>query len=253
VNRGKLPTAFRRVRFTAALSAGLLFGSAGSSLAAPAAASESARIEFRDSREILGTLTVDLRIPIFSGIRDVAFQSHLNEEIVGTIEHAVREMKEQYARDESDVKKGSLPSWNHELYARATVTFNEAGILSFYLEIYRFTGGAHGMIERKQYNVDLQNSRFLSLGDLFEKDFDYVRSINAEVEKRISLRPGEFFREKSMGFETILPDQPFFIGREGIVVYFAPYQIAPYSTGFPEFVIPLGVLPIVPWLLRGGK
>ena len=253
MNRGKLPTAFRRVRFTAALSAGLLFWSAGSSLAASAAASESVRIESRDSREVMGTLTVDLRIPVFSGMPDVAFQSHLNEEIAGTIAHAVREMKEQHARDESDANKGSLPSWNHELYARATVTFNEAGILSFYLEIYRFTGGAHGMTERKQYNVDLQNSRFLSLGDLFEKDFDYVRSINAEVEKRISLRQGEFFREKSLGFETILADQPFYIGREGIVVYFAPYQIAPYSAGFPEFVIPLGVLPIVAWPPRGGK
>ena len=45
------------------------------------------------------------------------------------------------------------PLMPYQLYARYKVT-NNSDIISFYIDYYQFTGGAHGVTTRIAYNID---------------------------------------------------------------------------------------------------
>jgi len=101
---------------------------------------------------------------------------------------------------------------------------------------YNF-GAAHGMPLRDYYHIDLSTGKLYSLKDLFEDNADYVSAINKIVSQRIKDAQKS---EDSMyfdGFSTITEDQYFHLTKDGIAIYFYPYDIAPYAAGFPEFLI----------------
>ncbi|PYZ97691.1 hypothetical protein CR205_03605 [Alteribacter lacisalsi] len=99
---------------------------------------------------------------------------------------------------------------------------------------YRF-GAAHGMPTRATVSVDIRSGRFFSLGDLFKDDADYVAVLSGIVSGTIDENPENYFPD---AYEGISPDQPFYVTGDSLVLYFAPYEIAAFAAGFPEFRIP---------------
>ncbi|TMW72897.1 WG repeat-containing protein [Alteribacter natronophilus] len=96
-------------------------------------------------------------------------------------------------------------------------------------------GAAHGMPYRTTVSVNIRNGRIYTLSDLFKDDADYVTEISEIVGQQIEENPDYFFPDAYTG---ISPDQPFYVTDDSLVVYFAPYEIAAYAAGFPEFPIP---------------
>lgn len=100
-------------------------------------------------------------------------------------------------------------------------------------------GAAHGMPIKNYYYCNIKTGEFYTLKDLFIKDSDYITTINHIIKEMIAK---EETNESSMlfpdSFKTILEDHNFYLTKEGLVIYFYPYDIAPYAAGFPEFVIP---------------
>lgn len=100
-----------------------------------------------------------------------------------------------------------------------------------------YFGAAHGMPLKDYYHIDLSDGQIYSLPDLFLEGSDYVGVINKIIKSRIEEAQKDDNSLYFDGFETILKDQFFHLTRDGIVIYFYPYDIAGYAAGFQEFLI----------------
>ncbi len=93
---------------------------------------------------------------------------------------------------------------------------------------------------QEAYNLNLANGEEISLQEILKEKKDYVEIINREIERQIKLNPEAYFEEGAV-FQSISPEQPFYIIEDGIVIYFGLYEIAPYSSGIRYFKIPLSL------------
>lgn len=96
--------------------------------------------------------------------------------------------------------------------------------------------------------IDKQTGKELSLSDLFDKDYDYIKNISAEILSQMEYRvlngqgnyfiPGGIWSEEEC-FKEISPEQNFYLNADGkLIIAFDEYEVAPGSAGAPEFVMP---------------
>lgn len=125
---------------------------------------------------------------------------------------------------------------------------NDSRYISIYITYYSYTGGAHGTHYDLVYTFDLETQERVELKDLFKADADYVAVINEKIESQIqdireaAVEAGEENWSPYDGFETIAPDQHFYLTDDSLVVFFGLYEIAPYAAGIPMFEIPFAEL-----------
>ncbi|MBE6053623.1 MAG: DUF3298 and DUF4163 domain-containing protein [Clostridium sartagoforme] len=178
-------------------------------------------------REKTTFINIDVEIPQIIGLENKSKEKDINNEILVWTNLWIKDTKET-----SEELKPTIP---YELMARYTLT-NDKEILSFYIDYYQFSGGAHGITTRNTYNIDIKTGDKIMLEDLFEKGYDYKTYINGEISKEISKHPDYYFTGKE-GFNGIKEDQSFYIKDNKIIIHFPYYEIAPYVTGMPEFQI----------------
>lgn len=123
-----------------------------------------------------------------------------------------------------------------------SVSFFRKQLLQLRLDGYRYPfGAAHGMPTRLYPHINLRTGRFYDLKDLFKPGGGYVARINEIIAGKVANDP-QYDYVFPGAFQGIAPDQPFFVDEEALYIYFAPYEIAPYAAGFPEFRIPYAEL-----------
>ncbi len=178
-------------------------------------------------REKTNFINIDVVIPQIVGLCDENKEKDINNEILN--------WTNLWIKDTKDTSEDIKPTIPYELMARYVLTNNQ-DILSFYIDYYQFSGGAHGITTRNTYNIDIQSGNKLMLKDLFKEGYDYKTYINNEIRKQISIHPEYYFTGKE-GFNGIKENQDFYIRDNKIVIHFPYYEIAPYVTGMPEFEI----------------
>lgn len=114
------------------------------------------------------------------------------------------------------------------------VTYNSDDILSIVIEYYEYNGGAHGMTYKINFNYYIDTGERIKLSSLFKEGFNYKEHVDKAIKEAMDKTPEVYFEDK---FQGINDDTSFYITKEGIVIYFPLYEIAPYSTGIPEFII----------------
>lgn len=91
----------------------------------------------------------------------------------------------------------------------------------------------------RYYNISLENGKSVTLEDLLGSR--YTEQVNESIREQISERQAageQFFTEEEGGFSGISEDAKFYINEENHpVIVFDRYEIAPGSTGEPEFEI----------------
>lgn len=183
-------------------------------------------------------MTVDAHLPVLHGLAQAALQARLNtgwEQDLQQLETELSAGLDEYIRYNQE---HDFPIRPYELFSRyQTGTLNQH-LLSLYIDYYRYTGGAHGLTDRRPYNFDLREGRPLQLADLFRAGYDFRAVIDGEIAARIAADPAPYFTG-DMGFQGIRSDQDFYLQDEQLVVFFNQYEIAPYASGIPEFTIPL--------------
>ncbi|RSL31423.1 DUF3298 domain-containing protein [Salibacterium salarium] len=113
---------------------------------------------------------------------------------------------------------------------------NNDEYISIVFEEYQFTGGVHGMSQHTAYTFDAQTGETLTLQDLFAEDTDYVSVINETIETEME---DEALGGSYFDFDGVEPEtDQFYVTEKGPVVYFQPYEIAPYAEGIPTFTVP---------------
>ena len=177
-------------------------------------------------------LDINVVIPQIKGMENENQQEVINNKIVKWTENWINEVKEiadEYFKDTP------APLISYQLYARYKVT-NNSDIISFYIDYYQFSGGAHGITNRISYNIEKVSGKELQLKDIFKENFNYKDIINNEISRQISKDPDRYFTGKD-GFNGINDNQNFYIKNGTLVVYFGLYEIAPYASGISEFII----------------
>ncbi len=180
-------------------------------------------------KEKTNFINIDVEIPQIVGLSNDSKEKDINREILDKTNLWIKE-----AKDTSEDIKPTIP---YELMSRYVLT-NNKDILSFYIDYYQFSGGAHGITIRSTYNINNETGEKVMLKDLFQEGFDYKTYINEEIRKEINKHPDYYFTGKE-GFNGIKEDQSFYIKDNKLLIHFPYYEIAPYATGMPEFEITL--------------
>jgi hypothetical protein len=143
----------------------------------------------------------------------------------------------------------NFPVRQFEAYVNYIVTFNQNCILSLYFDQYEYAGGAHGLTVRYSDTWNLPKSKRMELSDFFPHRNNYREYIIQTIEKQIET---ELANGDSMYFENYVQlvnenfkANNFYLTEEGLVIYFQQYDIAPYASGIPTFVIPYGPTSVV--------
>jgi len=123
-----------------------------------------------------------------------------------------------------------------------TITYNHNCIVSLYIDQYEYTGGAHGTTRRSSDTWNLYTGQKLSLTEILTGNNLSIDQVLAEIQKQIRAQledgSGTYLDNAvTLAAETFRPDQ-FYLTDDGIVFYFQQYDIAPYVSGIPEFMVP---------------
>jgi hypothetical protein len=179
------------------------------------------------------SLNVDMEVPQINGLTNGLFQEQLNNQIMSAAQ-VVKDEIETLARDYPMEFGPYIAVINYNTYVNKD-------LLAIIVETYMYAGGAHGMSYLNCYNIDTKNNKVLELKDLFADGIDYKGVINQYIKNEIdsSLQKGEpvYFD----GFTSIADNQNFYVKNNSIVICFGEYEIAPYSSGKPEFALPVGL------------
>ncbi|MBB3110321.1 hypothetical protein FHS18_002388 [Paenibacillus phyllosphaerae] len=164
----------------------------------------------------------ELWIPVVSGLHSASARNTIND----TIRHNVRELI---------ADQGSLDDPRAEMQGYFELKTNEKNVLSLSLYNYAYTGGAHGLTLQQSLTFDNATGKSYTLAELFKPGSNYVSRLSELIKAQIAQR-----QIATLGpFESIRPDQSYYIADRALVIYFALYEITPYAFGFPYF--PLSV------------
>lgn len=124
------------------------------------------------------------------------------------------------------------------------ITYNLGCITSLYTDTYSFMGGAHGETKRKSDTWDFHTGNAITLHDIFYRLssislHDLHQSIARQIKERLTLSPGSYFDDYSSLLLDNFDIANFYLQDNKIVIYYQQYDVAPYSTGIPEFCFPL--------------
>lgn len=156
-------------------------------------------------------------------------------------EFAENELYEQAKETYEYNKKNGYPIMVYELFEQCNITYNYKNVVSLYCDEYTFRGGAHGNTIRRAQNWDLELAREIPL-ESFSGGNPYfliniLKQINMQIAKQIENGTGAYFPEYCQLVLETFNLENYYITPKGIVIFFQQYDIAPYSSGIPEFLI----------------
>jgi len=163
---------------------------------------------------------IQVKVPVVAGGTDQAAVRRMND----AISQAVRQLMQEQGYPGPDIQ---------EMDGTFEIKTNERGVLSLSLLNYAFTGGAHGNTLQKSLTFDAENGHVYTLSELFRKDSDYRKRLDAIIQAQIKVRNLPLLGD----YPGIAEDQDFYIADKALVIYFPLYAIVPYAWGFPYFPI----------------
>lgn len=194
------------------------------------------KLESKEVKSESQLINIDLNIPVVSGMADKEAQNLINQLME-------KDALDRQAAMIADAEANSdfirtEPYHTYEFISRFYQYYATDDILSLYVDYYSFTGGAHGMTERKAYNFDFKTGEELELSYFFAPEGNYPEMINEIVQAEINRNP-EIYFEGEGGFQGIKEDQGFYVENDNLIVFFLQYEIAPYAAGIRTFAVPL--------------
>ncbi|MBA4699464.1 MAG: DUF3298 and DUF4163 domain-containing protein [Ruminococcus sp.] len=158
-----------------------------------------------------------------------------NEDYCRTV---LYQMAQENAQNNED-----MPFHNYEFVADFTVTYNKCSIISLYMDTYTYTGGAHGNTIRTSNTWDFRTCTLLQLGDIYPLTPNSLSKLQKCIEQQIAERlidnPGIYFDNYKFLLRDYFNTNNFYLQPCNGIIYYQHYDIAPYSTGIPEFCFPI--------------
>lgn len=216
-------------------------------------------------REILGDAYYDsgiLQVGTITAYRENIFSDTNPDMILGTTDlewlivhehfpgaakiNAILDAEQQANMDyERNVAK-EMEEWaedglNSSISSRVSSIFyfNER-FISFTQQGYDYSGGAHGMPYWVPHTFDLHTGEELGLSFFVANEQEEFKNIVTEhFVKMYDVDPSLYWADAVETVrETVSFASPFYLKEEGLVIYYGPYDLAPYAAGFVEIVVP---------------
>ncbi|ULL17535.1 DUF4163 domain-containing protein [Paenibacillus sp. H1-7] len=202
-------------------------------------AEQALQISSKPIKEQTDELTVNISIPVVQGMKDTKYQAELNDSIYQQARKDLDAMKLQAKQGAEAAKQSGYEFRPYDLTVayevKADGGTDDKDHLSIKTATYTYTGGAHGMTRIDTYNVsDQAQAARIELKDMFGSQYKDI--INKFIKEEIAKKPENYFAD---GFKGISDTQTFYIEKGNAVIVFGQYEIAPYSSGTPEFRIPI--------------
>lgn len=134
-------------------------------------------------------------------------------------------------------ERGFIP---YQALMTYSIHLNRQCLLSLYADHYVYTGGAHGLTTRVGDTWNVNDGALRPLGDFFPGGGDYEGAVIGEVQRQIALRPDVYFPDGQALARTAFNPQSFYLSPKGVHIFYQQYDIAPYSSGIRDFLIPWG-------------
>ena len=117
--------------------------------------------------------------------------------------------------------------------------FNER-FISFTQQGYEYSGGAHGMPYWIPHTFDLHTGEELGLPFFVANAEEEFKDIVTEQFIKMYDVDPELYWDGAVETvrESVDFESPFYLKEEGLVIYFGPYELAPYAAGFVEILVP---------------
>ncbi|ABX43591.1 DUF3298 and DUF4163 domain-containing protein [Lachnoclostridium phytofermentans] len=141
-------------------------------------------------------------------------------------------------------KENNYPIIPYEAVMNYNITYLTDCYISLYFDKYIFTGGAHGNTTRFSDTWDVCKGCIMQLSDFFPHNPNFKDDIITFIIDDISERlknpnlQGTYFDTYKQDVHNTFHEGNFYMTPNGIVVFFQQYDIAPYSSGIQEFLIP---------------
>ncbi|WP_239970538.1 DUF3298 and DUF4163 domain-containing protein [Confluentibacter citreus] len=148
---------------------------------------------------------------------------------IKTIEEGIDAFNEEYNRFDADFPD-TTQDWEAQIDGE--VMYQSPELISISLTSYLYTGGAHGNLTISFLNFDTKTGKLIKNSDLF-KNMDEFNALanryfeNTIEDKDVLFDPQSFQLPENIGFND-----------EGAVLLYNAYEIAAYSEGIIEFIIP---------------
>lgn len=133
-------------------------------------------------------------------------------------------------------------NFEHELHGFSLLS--DKFLFSYGISRYVYMGGAHGLSTRNFFNFDLNTGKLLKESDIFNENYEEtikelikIRIVEQSVEDS-TMVPISNLEDTDYWVDAIKPNGNFYITESSINYVFNPYEIAPYSLGETEVILP---------------
>ena len=112
---------------------------------------------------------------------------------------------------------------------------------SYAMDVYEYTGGAHGNRYLLIQNYDLETGDMVNEQDLFIDDYyEPLKTLllNALIAQTDNAESKRDLRRMGYSVADVVPNENFYVTKEGITYVYNPYEIAPYAMGCIEIFLP---------------
>ena len=188
--------------------------------------------------EITNSTFPSVKDSIQRKVKEFALSAAVNEIEYNSFE----ELQDSIVENYKSIRK-AIPDMNigYELNRNVTVTTDTLGVLALKFYQFSFFGGAHPNYFTEFSNIDLSTGKEIKLNTLLTPG--YQDKLNEIGEKKFrelrKLKPDEDLQQAGYWFENskFKLNENFLITKEGIIFFYNPYEIAPYSYGTCEILI----------------
>lgn len=134
-------------------------------------------------------------------------------------------------------KENNYPTMVYEIYRKFEITFNSKNLISLYIDEYIFSGGAHGETTRTSQTWNFDYNTMIQLYELYSRNPYFLLGILKNINNQILQNQTNYFQDYCNLMLQTFNSQNFYLTPRGIVIYFQQYDIAPYSSGIPVFLV----------------
>ena len=155
----------------------------------------------------------------------------------------INDMLPLYEEDKRDIDK--MPIYQHEAIINTRTEDGKEGIVTYYINMYNFTGGAHGLEQLLTLNFDKTTGKTITLDDVMVTG--YQMRLNELLQKALlekaDCKDINELHDKGYLFSMeMYPSSNFVLGKDGVTFIYNPYEIAPYALGRIELTLSYSTL-----------
>lgn len=166
----------------------------------------------------------------------IAAEMSLSEEIKEqSIDTAIKSFNKEFNDFQSNFPD-SEQQW--EMFVDGEVIYESPEIISISLSTYTDTGGAHGNTHVVFLNLDPETGNSIPIEEIIKDEEKFKELAIKYFKEKISKKKHDLdIVDSFYGKDFMLPETIGF-SEEGVVILYNTYEIAAYSFGITEYVIP---------------